>query len=191
MSTRLCTPGGTRRASKSASTRTRRPNTIFVCSFPTRVMHSTYELLQEPLALPQRSAAFGERSFIGSILDLDAHRAVVAGVGQRGKQRAPGDIAQARQLRRVPAQPHDADFIQLRRVHARVLGVEMNDALAELANAGHAIDVLPDEVRRIEIEPPARTRNLLEHRPPYRRRGCQIRPAGPFVVREQHWTILD
>src|SRR5262245_55208660 len=191
MSTRLWAAAGTCSASNSANTRTRRPNTIVVCNLPTRVMDSAHKLFQELLALPQRSASFGERAFVGPVFHFDAHRAIVAGVGKRREQRSPGNVAKAGQLRRVPAQAHDADIVELRRIDACVLRMKVDNSLAEFTDAGHAFDMLPDQMRWIEVEPPARARYFLEHRPPDRGSGGQIGASRPFVEGEQHRAIFD
>ena len=108
--------------------------------------------------------------------------ALVAGVGQRREKRTPGDIAQAGQFRRVPAKAQDADFVELFRVDARVLGVDMDDFLAELANAADMIDVLPDRCEGSKLRP-KRGLGISNNCLPHRRRGrpgsCRraIRPA--------------
>src|SRR5205814_1411916 len=93
------------------------------------------KLFQEALALPQGAAPVSRRGFIGPVLDLDAHGPLVAGVGQGREQGAPLHVTQARQLRRVPAQAQDAHGVQAVAVDARVLGVDVDDPRAEVADA--------------------------------------------------------
>src|SRR5262245_10989534 len=73
----------------------------------------SHKLLQKPLALTQGAKTLRAAAFVGAVLDFDAHGAGVARVGQSAEERAPGDVAQAGQLRRVPAQAHDAVLIDI------------------------------------------------------------------------------
>lgn len=54
------------------------------------------KLLQVAFALPQGALAIGKRTFVGAVLDLDADRAAIAGVGQGGEESRPIHLAQAR-----------------------------------------------------------------------------------------------
>jgi len=62
------------------------------------------------------------------------------------------DVAQAGDLWGVPAEAEDAVGIKFVGVDARVLGVDMDDAVAKFTSGSDIVDVLPDEVRRIEVE---------------------------------------
>src|SRR5437867_1567270 len=76
-----------------------------------RLAKSRYKLLQEPFALPQCPLAVFKALFIGAVFDFDAHRAVVTRIGECREERAPAHVAQARQLRRVPAESQDAALV--------------------------------------------------------------------------------
>src|SRR5262245_27065880 len=83
-----------------------------------------HELFQVALALAQRTLAILQRAFVGPVLHLDAHGAPVIRVVERREQCRPIDVAESRQLRNVPAEPENAQRVQLVGVDARVLGVE-------------------------------------------------------------------
>src|SRR5262249_41657466 len=114
---------------------------------------ATCPLLQEALALPQRPLAILQRALVGPVLDLDAHRTRIPHIGQRCEEGTPLHLAQPRQLGHVPAQPEDASLVQAIAVDALVLGVDVDDAAAELADGPGDVDELPDQVRRIEVQP--------------------------------------
>src|SRR5262245_51185235 len=80
-----------------------------------------HKLLQKPPALPQRPLAVGEGGFIRPVLDLHANRPVVAGVAEGGEELTPVHIAQAGDLRCVPAEAEAADVVEPVAVDARVL----------------------------------------------------------------------
>src|SRR5262249_55764013 len=114
---------------------------------PTEALRSGGQpLLEVALALPQRPLSIFQRSFVGAILDLDAYRPAITHVSQDREEGPPVDVAQPRQLRRVPAQSVDADRVQPVLIDPRVLGVDVDDLLAEVADAADVIDVLPDQV---------------------------------------------
>src|SRR5438093_1481529 len=69
--------------------------------------------------------------------------------------------------------------------------MHMHDALAEFTNATHIIYLLPDQVRRVVVEPQVRTGNGLENRLPESRGGRQVLSAWPFVLTKQHRAILQ
>src|SRR5262245_47308493 len=101
-------PSGSQILSKTCCTRPKNCNprqALAECS--DRALRSC-KLLQKPLALAQGALAISQRTLVRPILHLDAHRAVVAGVSQGREQRPPAHIAQARDLRRVPAQAEHA-----------------------------------------------------------------------------------
>ena len=91
----------------------------------------------------------------------------------------------------MPAQAHDAVPVDRVGVDARVLGVDVDEALAEVAHRARHVDALPDQVRRVEVQPEARVGQLREHLGPDGRRRRQVGAAGPFVVGEQHRAVLD
>src|SRR5207253_8048590 len=79
-----------------------------------------------------------------------------------GVQTCALPISQARNLRCVPAEAHDAVTVDCVGVDSRVLGMDMNESLAELPDAADRIDVLPDQVRRIEVQTESRRGQLRE-----------------------------
>src|SRR5262245_34877681 len=100
------------------------------------------KLLQEPLALPQCALAVVQRLLVGPVLGLDADWAVVTRVGQGTEEPAPVHVAQARQLWGVPPQAQDATIVEHVGIDPRVLGMDMDDAFAEVADAPSIIYVL-------------------------------------------------
>src|SRR5438067_1890733 len=99
-----------------------------------------HKLFEELAALAESAFAVVQRGFVGPVLDLDAHGAVVPGIGEGGEELAPDNVTQAGQLRLVPAQAVHAHLIQPIAVNAFVLRMNVNDAGAELADGPAAID---------------------------------------------------
>src|SRR5262249_24764531 len=151
------------------------------------------ELRQVAQTLGEGGLAALEAALVGAVLDLDADRAVVADVGQNREERVPVDVAEAGQLRRVVLERRglDADLVQSMLVEAYVLGVDVEEAVAELAQRREVVDVQPDAVRRVEVQPEALARDLLEHAAPDRGRVGQVLAARPLVAGEEHRTVLD
>ena len=67
----------------------------------------------------------------------------------------------------------------------------MDDLCAELADGASRVNVLPDKVRRVEIEAQVRARDGLEHRRPQGRRRGEVGAARPFIQCEQHGAVFD
>src|SRR5262249_5384253 len=110
---------------------------------------------------------------------------------QGGEELSPVDVAQAGQLGDVPAQAQDAVPVKAVRIDACVLGMDVYDVFAEFPDCAAIIDVLPDQVRRVEIETEVRAWNLLEQGLPDGRGHGQVVPARPFILAEQHRAIPD
>src|SRR5512135_2241778 len=93
------------------------------------------EVPQVPERLPKGLLAQVERPLVRAVLDLHAYGAIVTGVGQDGEEAAPVHLSQPRQLRPVVLEGsgHDADVVELLRVEAHVLRVDVEEAVLELA----------------------------------------------------------
>src|SRR5207237_509490 len=72
-----------------------------------------------------------------------------------------------------------------------VLGVAGDQPIREDADRREGIHVLPDHVRGVVVEPPARARDLGEHAPPDGRADREVLAARPLVAGEEHRTVLD
>ena len=81
--------------------------------------------------------------------------------------------------------------IERRPIDPGILGVDVDQPVAELVQGGDVIHLHPDEVRRVVVEPEARAREVGEHPPPDRRARGQVLAAGPLVVGEEHRAVLD
>src|SRR6476646_4706733 len=127
-----------------------------------------------------------------AILVLDDHVAVVAGTPQGGEQGSPLDVAETRQARDLPADPHreDAALVEPLAVDEQVLGLDVEDVRTELADEPRDVDHLEDQVRRIEVDPD-RAAPFLEDPPPDTRGRRQVVAARPLVATEQHRAVLD
>src|SRR5947207_240349 len=113
---------------------------------------SPQKLVEELAALAEGAFAVVEGALVGAVFDFDADGAVVAGVGEGGEELAPVHVAEPRQFRLVPAEPEGADFVETVAVDPLVLGVDVDDVRAELADGPGAVDELPYKVRRIEVQ---------------------------------------
>src|SRR5512142_2832709 len=82
-------------------------------------------------------------------------------------------------------------IVQTFTVDVQVLGVDMEDAAAELADDPLIVDHLQDQVRRVEVEAEILVRYDLPHLAPDSRRAREIIAAGPFVIGKQHGAVLD
>ena len=111
------------------------------------------------------------------VLVLDAAHVVVPGPVEGGEQPVPGNLTQSGEAGDLPADPggEDAVLVQPVLVDLQVLGVEVVEAVAELIHRRLDVDHLPDEVRRVEVEPD-RLSELLEHGAPHARRVGQVVP---------------
>ena len=76
-------------------------------------------------------------------------------------------------------------------VDLHVLGVHVQDPVAEVVDRALVVDHLPHEVRRIEVEPEARVGDDVEHLAPDRRCTREVVAERPLVAREQHRAVLD
>ena len=83
-----------------------------------------------------------------SILDFHTHRPAVSGVSQRLKKLAPVDAATPGKSGRVVLQRRgeDANRVQSFAVDRYVLGVDVDQAVGELAQRRDRVHLLPDEV---------------------------------------------
>src|SRR2546427_3420675 len=135
-------------------------------------------LPQVTRAVLERNLAVIERTLISPVLDFDANRAIVAGFGQHGKELAPVDIVQPGKLGclEIVGVRHDADVVQAALIEPCVLGVDVEDAVAEFAQRLQVVHALPDEVRRIEVEAEVPAGNVFEGAPP---RGDVMRFLPP------------
>src|SRR5205807_2914813 len=149
------------------------------------------ELLQVALALPQCALAVFEGSFKGPVFYLNANWTAVACIRECGEEPAPVHVSQSRQLGGVPAHAQIPKRVKPVPIDARVLGVHVEDSFTEVPRATDIIYLLPDQVRRVEIEPQARTRDLPKNRLPDGGRDRQVFAAGPFILAEEHGAILD
>src|SRR5713226_8315109 len=106
-------------------------------------------LPQVTRAVLKRGFTVLERTLISPVLDFDADCAIVAGFGQHGKELAPIDIAQPGKFgcMEIIGVRHDADVVQAALIDPRVLGVDVEDTVAELAQRPEVVHALPDEVR--------------------------------------------
>src|SRR6266446_10514643 len=118
-------------------------------------------------AVRERGLAALERTLISPVLDFDAHSAIVAGFGQHGKELAPVDIAQTGKFggMEIVGVRHDADVVQTALIEPRVLGVDVEHAVAEFAHRPQVVHTLPDEVRRVEVEAEVTAGNVFESPP--------------------------
>src|SRR3954453_23869066 len=127
-----------------------------------------------------------------AVLVFDDHVAVVAGAPEGGEQRSPLDVAETGQSRHLPADTHreDAPIEKALAVDPKVLGLDVEDVRAELADEPRDVDHLENQVRRVEVEAdrPAR---FLEDPAPSGRGARGVVSAWPFVTAEQHRAVLD
>ena len=91
----------------------------------------------------------------------------------------------------MPAVAHDADLVQPVAVDALVLGVDVNQVRAELAQGPRAVDELPDQVRRVEVQPEPAAGEHGEKFAPHVRAHGHVLAARPLVVGEDHRAVLD
>src|SRR5438874_1181345 len=121
---------------------------------------------------------------------LDAYHVIVADRVQRADELVPPHFAQAWQTRNLPAhtQRQYTSLVELLTIYAHILGVHVEDAVAEVIRDPHIVNHLPDQVRWVEIEAEVRVRDDLPHLPPDGRRGRQVVTTRPFVVGEDHWA---
>ena len=89
------------------------------------------------------------------ILVLDDAVAVVPHAIQVGEDFAPIRVTQTGQARNLPAHARDkrAALVEAVTVDEHVLGLEMEDVRAELADETALVDHQPDQVRRVVVEP--------------------------------------
>jgi len=134
-----------------------------------------------------------ERAFVGAIFYLHTHRAVVTGVAEDRKEPAPIDIAQAGQLRRVVfiGRRQDAHLVEPVVVEPNVFGVDVKEAVGEVAHGAEVVHLLPHHVGGIVIQPEMIAGDVLEHAPPDSRAVGEVLAAGPFVAGKIHRAVLD
>ena len=77
------------------------------------------------------------------------------------------------------------------RVDPDIFGVHVEELLPKLFERPERINPLEQEVRWVEVEAEGRRVHVGESPPPDRRRGQQVLAARPFVLGEQHRTVLD
>ena len=85
----------------------------------------------------------------------------------------------------------NAHVVEAAAVHPHVFGVDVEDALGEVAQRRNGVHLHPGEMRGVVVEAEALARNCAEHPAPDRRRDRQILSAGPFVGGEEHRAVLD
>ena len=85
----------------------------------------------------------------------------------------------------------NAHLVQSIPVQAGILRMHVKKPVGERAQGAQIIHLLPDHMRRIEIQAEAVTGNIFEHTPPDRRTVRQILARGPLVLREKHGAVLN
>ena len=117
----------------------------------------------------------------------------VSRIAEGPEEGSPADVAQAGDLGSVPELGigQDAVLIERGAVDPCVLGVNMEDSVPELGKRGQVIHLLPDHVRRVEVQAEMGAGDVVEHPPPDRRGRGQVLAAGPFVLGEEHRAVLD
>ena len=85
----------------------------------------------------------------------------------------------------------DADVVQTATVDPDILGVDMEDAFAKVAERRDRVHLHPGRVGRIVVQAEAGAGDRVEHAPPNGWRERQILAAGPFVAGEDHRAVLD
>ncbi len=142
-------------------------------------------LKQVPAADHERVKSRLERAFEGAVLDLDGDVAGVAGIAQGAEESAPANVAQAGNLGCVPQLGigQDPVLVEGGSVDPGVLGMDVEDPVLELSQGCDVVDLLPDQVRGVEVQAEIGAGNVVEHPPPDRGRRCQVLAAGPLVGR--------
>lgn len=117
---------------------------------------------------------------------------MVAGVGERGEELVPVDVAEARELRGVvfAGVGEDADLVELFVVDANVLGMNVEEPVFEFPHRSDEVHLLPDHVRRVIVEADV-VAEVIEEATPDFGAGGDVLAARPFVLGKQHGAILD
>ena len=85
----------------------------------------------------------------------------------------------------------NAYLVQPIPVKTHILGVHMKKTVGEGSQRTQVVHLLPDHMRRIEIQPEPVAGNVLEHAAPDGRTVRKILAPRPFVLREKHGAVLD
>ncbi len=128
-----------------------------------------------------------------AVLVLDRDHVVVADRVQRGDEPPPVDLAEAGQPRHLPADAAREGAVAVEAVapDLEILRVRVEDAVGEVVDGALVVDLQPDEVRRVDVEPEVRVGDRREHLVPDRRRPGEVVAARPLVVAEDHRAVLD
>ena len=83
------------------------------------------------------------------------------------------------------------DLVQPIAVQSSIFRMNVHQPVAEFPQWLEVVHLLPDAVRRIEVQAEVQAGNVGEHPPPDRRADGEVLAAGPFIPGEKHRAILN